>query len=85
MGLNWQTGHKEANPMIKELTAEDFARGIKNPYFDKLMKKTEVAVEHEFYDVFYKIGKQNGVSAEMIMSRCLADYAMELQVQDDET
>ena len=69
--------------MVRELTADDFARGVKNPYFAKLMKKTEIAIEHELYEVFCEIGKQNGVTAEIIMSRCLADYAKILQEHDD--
>jgi len=61
--------------MVKELTPADFARGVKNPYFSKLMRKTEVAVEHEVYAIFNEAGDESGVSAEIIMSRCLADYA----------
>ena len=68
--------------MIKELTAADFARGVKNPYFSKLMRKTEIAVEHDVYAIFNEAGEQSGVSAEMIMSRCLADYA---KMQENES
>jgi hypothetical protein len=56
-------------------TEEDFARGVKNPYFEKLNRKTEVAVRHETYRLFQEIGSQNGVPAEVIMNRCLEDYA----------
>jgi len=38
--------------MIKEITEEEFARGMKNPYFDKLMTKTEVALRKEDYSTF---------------------------------
>ncbi|MDR1704153.1 MAG: hypothetical protein LBS19_05665 [Clostridiales bacterium] len=61
--------------MKAEYTAEDFSRGIKNPYFDKLNKKTEVTVRRDIYKIFADIGKKNGVSAEIIMNRCLTDYA----------
>ena len=68
--------------MKDEYTAEDFARGIKNPYFEKLNKKVEVAVRNEIYQVFLKIGEMNGVEPEIIMSRCLADYVKKLQEDD---
>jgi len=63
------------NNMKAEYTAEDFARGVKNPYFEKLNRKTEVAVRHETYRLFQEIGNRNGVAAEVIMNRCLEDYA----------
>ena len=69
--------------MKNELSAADFERGVKNPYFDKLNKKTEVAVRHEIYQIFQEIGEQNGVAPEVIMSRCLTDYAKMLK-EDDE-
>ena len=67
--------------MIKELTADDFARGIKNPFFDKLCRKVEVVVKHEDYEVFLETARQNGerVKPEDIMKRCLADYAKVLK------
>ena len=65
--------------MKAEYTAVDFERGVKNPYFDKLNKKAEVAVRHEVYRIFHELGKQNNVEPEIIMSRCLADYAKKLQ------
>jgi len=64
--------------MKKEYTEADFARGVKNPYFDKLNKKTEVAIRHDAYNVFAEIAEQNGVTPEMIMQHCLMDYAAEL-------
>ena len=47
--------------MIKELTEKDFARGIKNPYFDKLMIRTEIAVRKKDYELFEELGKPYGV------------------------
>lgn len=64
--------------MKREYTSEDFAKGVKNPYFDKLNKKTEVAIRHDAYNVFAEIAEQNGVTAEKIMQHCLMDYAAEL-------
>ena len=69
---------------MRELTAEDFAKGVKNPYFEKLNRKTEVAVKHETYRVFEDIGKNNGVPAEIIMNRCLENYAKKLASDSDE-
>ena len=65
--------------MKAEYTAEDFERGVKNPYFDKLNKKAEVTMRHEVYRIFHELGKQNNVEPEIIMSRCLTDYARKLQ------
>ena len=69
--------------MIKELTEKDFARGVKNPYFDKLMTKTEVALRKEDYQTFCEVGKINGVPAEMIMRDCLAEWAEKLREHDE--
>ena len=69
--------------MKDEYTAEDFAKAVKNPYFDKLNIKTEVAVRHEVYQVFCEIGEKNNVKPEVIMSRCLTEYAKSL-AEDDE-
>ena len=65
--------------MIKEITADEFAKGIKNPYFDKLMIKTVVALRKEDYSTFCEVGEMNGVPAEMIMRNCLADWAKKLR------
>jgi len=61
--------------MIRELTEEDFACGVKNPYFDKLMTKIEVAVKNEDYATFCETAKINGVPVDIIMRNCLADWA----------
>ena len=70
--------------MTRELTAEDFARGVKNPFFDKLCRKVEVVVRHEDYEVFMETARLNGerVKPEDIMKRCLADYAKILREHD---
>ena len=65
--------------MIDEITPDDFARGIKNPYFEKLMIKTEIALKKEDYSTFCEVGEMNGVPAEMIMRNCLADWAKKLR------
>jgi len=65
--------------MMNELTEKDFARGVKNPYFDKLMTKTEIALRKEDYSLFQEVGKMNGVPAEMIMRNCLSDWAEKMR------
>jgi len=65
--------------MIAEISSEDFARGVRNPYFDKLMTKTEVSLKKEDYATFCEIGELNGVPAEMIMRNCLSDWAQKLR------
>ena len=69
--------------MIRELTEKDFARGVKNPYFDKLMTKTEIALRKEDYQTFCEVGEINGVPAEMIMRNCLAEWAKKLREHDE--
>ena len=68
--------------MINEITPEEFDRGVKNPYFDKLMTKTEVSLRKEDYSIFCEVGEMNGVPAEMIMRNCLADWAKKLREHD---
>ena len=65
--------------MINEITEKEFARGVKNPYFDKLMTKTEIALRKEDYSTFCEVGEINGVPAELIMRNCLADWAEKLR------
>jgi len=65
--------------MIRELTEKDFARAVKNPHFDKLMTKIEVAITKEDWATFCEIGRINGVPAELIMRNGLADWAKELR------
>jgi len=65
--------------MKDEYTVEDFARGVKNPFFDKLMKKTEVAVKHETYQIYKETGEKSGVEPELIMRRALEQFAKVLQ------
>ena len=69
--------------MIRELTEKDFARGVRSPYFDKLMTKTEIALRKEDYRTFCEVGEINGVPAEMIMRNCLAEWAKKLREHDE--
>lgn len=69
--------------MIKEITEKEFAKGIQNPYFEKLMTKTEVAIRKEDYATFCEVGKLNGVPTEMIMRNCLAEWAKKLREHEE--
>ena len=69
--------------MKAEYTAVDFENGVRNPYFEQLNKKIEISLRNEDYNVFLMIGTQNGVSPEVIIRRCLTDYATRLQESDD--
>ena len=69
--------------MKAEYTAEDFEKGIKNPYFTKLNRTVEVDIRHEIYQIFCEIAEQNGVEPEIIMNRCLTSYAKRLKEHDD--
>jgi hypothetical protein len=69
--------------MKAEYTVEDFKGAIKNPYYNKLNKETTVAVRHDVYQIFSDIAKQNCVTPEVIMNRCLTDYAKMLKEHDE--
>ena len=67
---------------IRELTEEDFARAVKNPHFDKLMTKVEVAVTKEDFATFEELARINGISVQIMMRSCLADFAKEVREED---
>jgi len=65
--------------MIRELTEKDFDRAVRNPHFDKLMTKVEVAITKEDWATFCEVWKINGVPTELIMRNGLAEWAKELR------
>jgi len=65
--------------MMRELTEKDFARGVKNPYYDKLMTKVEIAISKEDLATFGELSKLNGFTVDMIIRNCLADFAEEIR------
>ena len=65
--------------MIRELTEKDFDRAVRNPHFEKLMTKIEVAITKKDWDTFCEVGRINGVPAELIMRNGLAEWAKELR------
>ena len=68
---------------MREFTEEDFAKAVKNPYFDKLNKKVTVAVTNEDYELFEKLSKENGVPIDKLLNRCIVYYAKMLREDED--
>ena len=69
--------------MIRELTEQDFERAVRNPHFDKLMIKVEVAIKREDWATFCEYGEINGLPPEIIMRNGLSYWAKELREDDD--
>ena len=68
--------------MMRELTAKDFEKAVKNPYFDKLMTKVEIPIAKEDWDTVCQLAKINEVRPEIILQHCLADFAEEIREDD---
>jgi len=65
--------------MMRELTAKDFEKAIRNPYFDKIMTKIEVPISKEDWATICQLAKINEVRPEVIIQHCLADFAEEIR------
>jgi len=61
--------------MKSEYTAEDFAKGVRNPYYHMFCRDVTVGVAHEDYELFEKIAESYGVTPENIMKSALSRYA----------
>jgi len=68
--------------MMRELTEKDFARGIRNPHYEKIMTKVEIDITKEDLITFNELSKLNGLSVELILRNCLADFAEEIREED---
>ena len=68
--------------MIRELTEQDFERAVRNPHFNKLMTKVEVAVTKEDWATFCEYAKINEVPTDIIMRNGLSKWAEELREPD---
>ncbi|MCL2386252.1 MAG: hypothetical protein FWC89_01765 [Defluviitaleaceae bacterium] len=68
--------------MMRELTEKDFARGIRNPHYEKIMTKIEIAITREDLATFGELSKLNGFPVELIIRNCLADFAEEIRSDD---
>ena len=69
--------------MKDEYTIDDVKGAIKNPFYEKLNTEITIAVRKDIYQIFSDIGKKNGVEPEIIMNRCLTNYAKQLKTHDD--
>jgi len=58
-----------------EYTKEDFKKGVRNPYIDRLCRKSEVYVRHEDYELFKKIAEAYDVTPEHMMQSYLRQHA----------
>ena len=63
----------------KEYTLEELKKGVKNPFYTKLIKEVVVPVRHEDYAVFKEVADMNGETPESVIKRCLKMAAKELQ------
>ena len=62
-----------------EYTIDELKKGIRNPFYDKLVKEVVVPVRREDYAVFEEVASINGETPESVMKRCLKMAAMELK------
>ena len=63
----------------KEFTIEELRKGIKNPFYEKLVKEVTIPIRREDYAVFQAIAQTNGETPESVMKRCIRIAARELQ------
>ena len=63
----------------KEYTIEELRKGIKNPFYEKLVKEVTIPIRHEDYAVFQEIAQINGETPESVVKRCVRIAAKELQ------
>ena len=68
--------------MMRELTEKDFAKGVRNPHYDKIMTRVEIDITKEDLATFNELSKLNGLSVELILRNCLADFAEEIREDD---
>jgi hypothetical protein len=60
-------------------TEEHFARGARDPRFQKLMTKLETAIRRDDWNTFCELSKLSGIQPEVIMRNFLADLQKRLE------
>ena len=65
-----------------EYTIEELKKGIRNPFYNKLIKEVMVPVRREDYAIFEEVASINGETPESVMKRCLKMAAKELKEHD---
>ena len=63
----------------KEYTKEELTKGIKNPFYDKLIKEVTIPIRREDYLIFEQVANINGETPESVIKRCLKMAAKEMQ------
>jgi len=63
----------------KEYTIDELKNGVRNPFYDKLIKEVTLPVRRDDYAIFEDVAKMNGESPESVMKRCLKIAAKEMQ------
>ena len=66
----------------KEYTIDELRKGVKNPFYDKLIKEVVVPVKLEDYAAFEEIAKMNGETPELVMKRCLSMSVKRMKEHD---
>ena len=56
----------------KEYTIEELRKGVRNPFYDRLIKEVVVPVKREDYAIFEEVAKMNGETPEQVMKRSLS-------------
>ena len=65
--------------MMRELTAKDFEKAVRNPHFDRLMTKVEVPISKEDWASICELAKLSNVRPEIIIQNCLSEFADEIR------
>ena len=65
-----------------EYTIDELKKGIRNPFYHKLVKEVVVPVRREDYAVFEEVANMNGETPESVMKRCLKMAAKEMKEYD---
>ena len=65
-----------------EYSLEELKKGIRNPFYNKLIKEVTVPVRREDYAIFEEVANINGETPESVMKRCLRIAAKEMHEHD---
>ena len=66
----------------KEYTIDELKKGVRNPFYDKLIKEVVIPVKREDYAVFEEVAEMNGETPELVMKRCLSMSAKRIKEHD---
>ena len=63
----------------KEYTIDELRKGVKNPFYEKLIKEVVVPIRREDYAIFEEVAKLNDEPVEVLLKRCMKSSARRLQ------